>query len=82
MTSPNNAPIETKVQAATVGSALSAIIVWLLDAYAFGDIPLVIQAAIGVLVVAIVTFVSGYLAPHTPRHSAVSSVESDGNPRL
>lgn len=68
-----SAPIETKVIAATsgagVGTAISGFILWILDTYAFGDVP--VPDAIVVLVWAVVpisvTFLSGFFAKHTPR---------------
>jgi len=62
-------PIETKVKTATFGGALAALVLWLLGEYVFkdGTVPEVVEAAVNVFVVALVTFVSGYLARHTPR---------------
>ena len=61
-------PVETKVQAATVASAVSGLGLWALQTYVFhGEVPLPVLAAVQVVVPAVVTFVAGWLAPHTPR---------------
>lgn len=63
------APVETKVTAATVASALTGLVLWLLGRYVFGDeaIPDAVVAIIAIGVPGIVTFAAGWLAPHTPR---------------
>ena len=61
-------PIEVKVSAATIASAVSGLGLWALQTYVFRtDVPLPVIAAVQVVVPAIVTFAAGYMAPHTPR---------------
>lgn len=61
-------PVETKVSAATVGAAASAFVMWLLRTYAFhGQLPPEVEAFASIVVIAAVTFGSGWLAKHTPR---------------
>ncbi len=63
-----SAPVETKVTASTAGAVGSAFVVWVLGAYVFhDDVPLPVTALVAVIVPGIVTFVAGWLAPHTPR---------------
>jgi hypothetical protein len=73
----SNAPVETKVKAATVAGAGSAAIVtpfviWVVDAVAFNgdaapDVPLPVVGVIGLVVTGVCTFVAGYWAKHSPR---------------
>ena len=61
-------PIEVKVSAATIASAVSGLGLWALQTYVFRtDVPLPVVAAVTTVVPAIVTFAAGYMAPHTPR---------------
>lgn len=61
--------VETKVTAATIAAALSAAVVWVLQAYVFGgEVPASVAALLSVLIPAVVTFAAGYMARHTPRH--------------
>lgn len=61
-------PIETKVTAATIGAAVSGLGLWALQTYVFkGELPLPVTAAVQTIVPAIVTFIAGWLAQHTPR---------------
>jgi len=61
-------PVEVKVSAATIASAVSGLGLWALQTYVFRtDVPLPVIAAVTTVVPAIVTFVAGYMAPHTPR---------------
>lgn len=63
-----SAPVETKVSAATIASAASGLGLWALQAYVFhGDVPLPVVAAVMTIVPAVITFLAGWLAPHTPR---------------
>ena len=63
-----SAPIEVKVSAATIASAVSGLGLWALQTYVFhGEVPLPVLAAVQTVVPAIVTFAAGWLAPHTPR---------------
>lgn len=71
-----SAPVETKVTAATAGSAIGGLILWLTAKYLFeGENPPEIVMFVGSLVVpALITFVSGYMAAHTPRHDPAAGV--------
>lgn len=61
-------PVEAKVSAATIASAVSGLGLWALQVYVFhGEVPLPVVAATMTVVPAIVTFAAGWLAPHTPR---------------
>jgi hypothetical protein len=61
-------PIETKVTAATIGAAVSGLGLWALQTYVFkGELPLPVTAAVQTIVPAIVAFIAGWLAQHTPR---------------
>lgn len=63
-----SAPIEYKVSAATIGAVLSSLGVWALQKYVFhDDLPLPVSAAVQTLVPAVITFIAGYVAKHTPR---------------
>lgn len=63
-----SAPIEVKVSAATIASAVSGLGLWALQTYAFhGEVPLPVLAAVQTVVPAVATFAAGWLAPHTPR---------------
>ena len=73
-------PIELKVSAATIATALSGLAVWVLQTYVFrGDVPMPVSAAVQVVVPAVVAFLAGYLAKHTPRPDlAVQDDEAAG----
>ena len=61
-------PIEVKVSAATIASAVSGLGLWALQQYVFhGDVPLPVVAAVMTIVPAVITFAAGYMAPHTNR---------------
>lgn len=61
-------PIEVKVSAATIASAVSGLGLWALQTYVFrADVPLPVVAAVTTVVPAVITFAAGYMAPHTPR---------------
>lgn len=61
-------PVETKVSAATAAAAASAFVAWLLRAYVFhGDLPPEVEVFVDIVVIGLVTFIAGWLAPHTPR---------------
>ena len=63
-------PIEVKVSAAAIASALTGLGLWALQVYVFrGEVPLPVLAAVQTVIPALVTFFAGYLAPHTPRPS-------------
>lgn len=68
-----NGPIESKVKAATGGSAagvaLAGAILWLLDTYAFkaDPVPDVIVALVWALIPVGLTFLGGFSARHTFR---------------
>lgn len=62
--------IETKVKAATTAAAVTGFVVWLLATYVFkGTVPAPVSAVVAVLIPAVVTFVTGYLAKHDARLS-------------
>lgn len=80
MTSPTpipvKPPIETKVNAATVGAGSGVVIaqaiLWILDQYVFGpgkegDVPGPVTILVTVAVSAALAWVAGYRAKHTPR---------------
>lgn len=63
-----NAPVEAKVKASTVGGAVAGAVLWLLATYVFDSgvpepVELLVYAAIG----AVLTFGPGWLARHTYR---------------
>ena len=61
-------PIEIKVPVSAVAAAISGVIIWLMQTYWFrGDVPPAVDMAVQTLVPALIAFVAGYLAPHTPR---------------
>jgi hypothetical protein len=72
-----NAPVETKVKAATAaggGSAavLTPFVVWLVGRLFFAgpgdpEVPLPVVGLIGLVVTGVCTFVAGWYAKHTPR---------------
>lgn len=78
-----NAPVESKVTAATVSGGITAAVVSLVM-YALGSVPWVatmptmVQAAVLVIVTGAVTaaatFIVGWLAKHTPRPTDVTPV--------
>jgi hypothetical protein len=63
-----SAPIEVKVSAATIASAVTGLGLWALQTYVFhGEVPLPVLGVVQTVVPAVITFAAGYLAPHTPR---------------
>lgn len=70
--------IETKVTAATIASAATTFVLWLLAKYVFGaDVPDAVAGLVALLVPAAVTFGAGYAARHTPRPDLTGSVTGD-----
>lgn len=66
------APVETKVQAATGAAVFVGIGIALLnwavgDSQLMGSLPSWAQALVTVVVPPLITFLSGWKAPHTPR---------------
>ncbi len=64
--------IETKVIASTIGALLvSTVIAWLNtlegDPHLLGPLPVWAQTLLLIVIPAVVTFLSGYQAKHTPR---------------
>ncbi len=64
--------IEAKVIAATIGSfVISAVIAWLnaaeQDPHLLGALPTWVQTLLIAVIPAVVTFLAGYQAAHTPR---------------
>lgn len=74
--------IEPKVAAATWGAVLSALLVWVLETYAFhGSLPDPVNAAVQTLIPGIVAFVSGWLAQHVDRPAPTpATTEPKGTP--
>lgn len=73
-------PVEVKVSAATVAAAVSSLIVWALQQYAFrGEVPLPVSAAVQVVVPAVCAFAAGFAARHTPR-TDVDAAAADRRP--
>ncbi|GAB3142507.1 hypothetical protein GCM10027290_17170 [Micromonospora sonneratiae] len=72
-----NAPVESKVKAATAAGAGSAavvtpFVVWVVDQLFFNgdatpEVPLPVVGMIGLVVTGACTFVGGWYAKHTPR---------------
>lgn len=71
-----NAPVETKVKAATTGAGLGAaagaLACWLVDAYLLtpdvqGDLPPAVAGFVMAAVAAGAAWASGWLAKHSPR---------------
>ena len=71
-----NAPVETKVKAATIGAGAGAVIAefinWILDDYLItphvtGDLPTPVSGVVLVAVAAGLAWLAGYNAKHTPR---------------
>lgn len=61
-------PVERKVKAASSGAAVAGLVLWVLQVYVFaGDVPDPVVVAVGALVPAVVAWVAGYRAKHTPR---------------
>jgi hypothetical protein len=61
-------PVEAKVSAATIATALSGFAVWAAQTYWFrGQVPFPVAAAIQVIVPAAITFAAGWISPHTTR---------------
>lgn len=66
--SSTSGPIEGKVTASVAGSAVSTIVCWILTNYLIGvPLPSDVELAITMVIVALVTFLSGYMAKHTVR---------------
>lgn len=68
----NNAPLELKVKVATAATYLAGVaLLGFLNATTTADLiaglPDVVEAFVAPGVVSLVTFISGYLAKHTPR---------------
>lgn len=60
--------IETKVTAATFASASVGLVLWILATYVFGaEVPEPVAGFVSAVVPAVVTFLAGYAASHTPR---------------
>jgi hypothetical protein len=75
----DRSPVEKKVTAATVGTFASSAVVavlnaWVADATLLGSLPGWLQMLVIALGPTGVTFVSGYLAKHTPRPADESTV--------
>jgi hypothetical protein len=76
----SNAPVETKVKAATAaaGGAAATVtpfVVWLVDALFFNgpaapDVPLPVVGVIGLVVSGAAAFAAGWWARHSPRWTA------------
>lgn len=67
-----NAPVETKVKAATGAALMAGVAIALLnwavgDSQLMGSLPSWVQAAAAVVVPPLVTFLSGWKADHSPR---------------
>lgn len=63
--------VETKVTAASVGAALSGLVVMLLGEHVFkGDVPQAVIDVIYVVIPGACAFAAGWLARHTPRDAA------------
>jgi hypothetical protein len=61
-------PIESKVTAATVATAVTGLVLWVLGKLVFrGDVPEPVAGAVLTVVPAIAAFVAGWWARHTPR---------------
>lgn len=64
----SSGPVEVKVSAAAIATALSGFAVWAAQTYWFrGEVPAPVVAVIQVVVPALVAFTAGWLARHTPR---------------
>jgi hypothetical protein len=71
-TTPTSAPVETKVKAAAVATylgllALLAVLNGVTDADLIAGLPDVVEVFVAPLLPTAVTFVTSYLARHTPR---------------
>ena len=65
---PRRGPIETKVTAATMAAAVAGLVLWVLETYVFdGSVPEAVGAVVALAVPAVLTFLAGYQAKHTPR---------------
>jgi hypothetical protein len=68
-----NYPVEAKVKASTAAATATTFVLWLLGTYVFrsGSVPefvvSFVESLVAALVSGVVTFVSGWLARHTPR---------------
>jgi len=61
-------PIESKVTAATLATAITALVLWLLGEYAFdGDVPEAVAGVVVTVVPAVAAFIAGWWTKHTPR---------------
>jgi hypothetical protein len=66
-------PIETKVVAAaggtTLGVTISGLVIYLLDelVYKTSDVPAPVVTAVVTVIPILLTFLAGYIAPHTHR---------------
>lgn len=72
MTAPNPQPVERKVTFATVGAYLAgvaglAIVNAVSDAHLLGGLPDLLETMLAPLGPALVTFLAGFAARHTPR---------------
>lgn len=66
-TSPN-APVESKVQAATWATLISAAIMTILAQHVFkGDVPAWVGDGLNIVVPAVFAFAAGWWAKHSPR---------------
>ena len=75
-------PVEFKVTAAAIASALTGLTLWVLQTHLFHDaVPLPVLAVVQTVIPALVTFFAGYLVPHTPRPDLVAGAHAlDGDP--
>ena len=63
-----NAPVETKVKAASVTFLVSAVAVWLLGRYVFGGVvPADVVLGVEAVIPAVLAAYAGWKAKHTPR---------------
>ena len=59
---------ETKVKAASAAATVTAFVLWVLSTYVFKDVvPAPVEGLVGLVVVALGTWLGGWLAPHTKR---------------
>ena len=63
------APVEVKVQAASLAAAVSGVVLWALQTYAFkgNAVPPGLVSLVDVAVPAVLAAAAGWAAPHTPR---------------
>ena len=64
--------VESKVTAASSAAAVSGVVLWALQTYAFkgGAVPAGLVSLVDVAVPAVCALAAGYFAPHTPRPAA------------